>query len=49
VVSGLLKWEGQLMGGLWFAWEMGWKIGLWWHMVRQMGNGSYEVRLDMMN
>jgi hypothetical protein len=24
------------MDGSWFAWEMGWKIGLWWHMIGQM-------------
>jgi len=34
---------GELVGGSWFAWEMGCKIGLWWHMVRKMGDGSYEV------
>jgi hypothetical protein len=27
------------MGGAWFAWEMGWKLGLWWHMIKQMGDG----------
>jgi len=25
---GLLKWEGELVGGAWFAWEMGWKLSL---------------------
>jgi hypothetical protein len=29
-VCGLLKWEGDLVGGSWFTCEMGWKIGLWW-------------------
>jgi len=32
------------MGGSWFAWKMRWKIGLWWRMIKQMGNGNYEVR-----
>ncbi len=32
------------MGGSRFALEMGWKIGLWWCMVKQMGDGSYEVQ-----
>jgi len=36
-------WEGELMGGVWFAWEMGWKLGLWWHMIKQMGNGNDKV------
>ncbi len=40
---GLLKWEGKLVGGSWFAWKNGWKIGLWWHMIKQMGKGNYEV------
>jgi hypothetical protein len=37
------------MGGLWFAWEMGWKIGLGWHMIKQMGDESYKIQLNMMN
>jgi len=37
------------VGGSWFAWEMGWKIGLLWCMKGQMGNGNYEVRENMMN
>ncbi len=32
------------MGGLWFAWEMGWKIGLWWCMIKQTGDGDYKVQ-----
>jgi len=31
------------MGGSWFVWEMVWRIGLWWHMIRQMGDGNYAV------
>jgi hypothetical protein len=23
------------MGGLWFAWEVGLKIGSWWHKVKK--------------
>jgi hypothetical protein len=34
LLDGLLKWEGELLGGSWFTWEMGWRIGLWWHMVK---------------
>jgi hypothetical protein len=40
----LLKWEGELVDGSWFAWEMGWIIGLWWHMIKKMGDGDYEVQ-----
>jgi hypothetical protein len=36
-VYGLLEWEKELVGGSWFALEMGWKISLWWHMIKQMG------------
>jgi hypothetical protein len=36
--------DRQLVGGLWFAWGMRWKIGQWWHMIRQMGDGNYEAR-----
>jgi hypothetical protein len=32
------------MDGSWFAWEMGWKIGLWWHMIGQNGDENYEVQ-----
>jgi len=39
VICNLLEWEGELVGGLWFAWEMGWRVGLWWHMIKQMGDG----------
>ncbi len=31
------------MGNAWFAWEMGWKLGMWWHMIKQMGDGKDEV------
>jgi hypothetical protein len=34
VVCGLLKWEGELVGDAWFVWDMGWKLGLWWHMIK---------------
>jgi hypothetical protein len=30
----LLKWEVELVGGAWFAWDMRWKLGLWWHMIK---------------
>jgi len=43
-VCGLLEWKGELMGGSWFACEMGWRIGLWWRMIEQMGNGDYKVQ-----
>jgi hypothetical protein len=46
---GLLKWEGELMGSAWFAWEMGWKLDIWWHMIEQMGDRKDEVQWDMMN
>jgi hypothetical protein len=35
---------GKIMGGSWFAWEMGWIVGLWWHMINQMGNRNYEIQ-----
>jgi hypothetical protein len=38
-----VKWEGEPVENAWFAWEMGWKRGLWWHMIKQMGNGKDEV------
>jgi len=31
------------MEDAWFAWEMRWKLGLWWHMIKQMGNGKDKV------
>ncbi len=49
MVCGLLKWEGELMGGVWFVWEIGWKLNLWWHMIKQMGDGKDKVQWDMMN
>ncbi len=30
------------MEGAWFAWEMSQKLGLWWHMINQMGDGKDE-------
>ncbi len=47
MACGLLKWEGESMGDVWFAWEMGWKLGLWWHMIKQMGDGKDRVQWDM--
>ncbi len=38
-----VKMGGGSSGWLILSWEMGWKIGMWWHMVKQMGDGSYEV------
>ncbi len=26
------------MGDVWFAWVIGWKLGLWWHMIKQMND-----------
>jgi len=43
MVYGLLEWEGELMGGSWFIWEMGWKINLWWCIMKQMSDGNYKV------
>jgi hypothetical protein len=56
VLCGLLKWEGELVGGMWFCmgngveikfvvahdktnsrWE---RLGLWWHMIKQMVDGN---------
>jgi hypothetical protein len=34
---------GELMESAWFAWDMRWKLSLWWHMIKQMGNGKDEV------
>jgi len=42
-VFGLLKWEGELVRNAWFAWKMGWKLSLWWHMIKQMGDGKDGV------
>jgi hypothetical protein len=39
----VLKWEGEPMGNAWLACEMGWKLGLWWHMIKQIGDGKDEV------
>ncbi len=43
-MCGLLKLEGELVGGAWFTWEIRWKLGQWWHMIKQMGDGNYDVR-----
>jgi hypothetical protein len=40
MVCDLLKWDGELVGSAWFTWDMGWKLGLWWHMINQMGDGT---------
>jgi hypothetical protein len=48
-VCGLLKWEGELVRGVQFAWEMGWKLGMWWYMINQIGDEKDEVQWDMMN
>jgi hypothetical protein len=40
MVRGLLEWEGELVCGSRFVWEMRWKIGLWWCMMKQMGDGT---------
>ncbi len=45
----MLKWEEEPVGNALFAWEMGWKLGLWWHMTKQIGDGKDEVQWDMMN
>jgi len=31
------------MGSLWLAWGMRWRIGWWCRMMRQMGDGNYEI------
>jgi len=31
------------MGNTSLTCEMGWKLGLWWHMIKQMGDGKDEV------
>jgi hypothetical protein len=38
-----VKMGGVIMGSVWFAWEMGWELGLYWHMIKQMGNGKDEI------
>ncbi len=37
------------MGGVWFAWEIEWKLGLWRHVIKQMDDGNDKVRWDIMN
>ncbi len=49
MVCGLLQLEKELVGGSWFAWEMGWRIGMWWCMIKQKGDGNYEGRSNNMN
>jgi len=44
MVYGLIEWERELMGGSWFVWEMGWKLGLWWCMMKHMGDGNFKVQ-----
>jgi hypothetical protein len=36
-VCGLLEYEGKLMGGAWFAWEMGYV------MLNDKANGQWEL------
>jgi len=43
MVHGLLKWEGELMGGFLFAWGMKWRMGLWWCILKQMANDNYNL------
>jgi hypothetical protein len=43
-VCGLLNWEGELVSGLWFGWEEKLMGGLWWFMIKQMGDGNYEIQ-----
>ncbi len=39
MVCGLLKWEGELVGGAWFAWEMAHdKTNGKWEWQRSMGH-----------
>jgi hypothetical protein len=35
--------------GLWFAWRIKWRIGQRWCMIKQMGNGNYEVQWNVMS
>jgi hypothetical protein len=44
-----VKIERGPMESVWFAWEMGWKLNLCWHMIKQMGNVKDKFRWDMMN
>jgi hypothetical protein len=34
---------GELLGGLWFAWGMKLMMGLWWCLLKQMGNKNYNL------
>jgi len=40
VVCGLLKWEGELVGGVWFAWENG--VETRFVVVHDKANGRWE-------
>jgi hypothetical protein len=42
MVCGLLKWEGELVGGAWFDGKWGGNY-LWWHMKKKMGDGKNEI------
>jgi hypothetical protein len=28
----------------WFVWGMKWKVGLWWCMIKQMGDENYDIQ-----
>jgi len=36
--------EGELKKSAWFAWKMRWKLCLQWHLIKQVGDGNYEVQ-----
>jgi len=38
-VYDLLELKRKVMGGLWFAWGIRWRIGRWGCMMRQMAMG----------
>ncbi len=44
MVYDLLESKGQLVSGLCFAWGMRWRTSRWCRMMKQMGDGNYEVR-----
>jgi hypothetical protein len=52
-LGGSCKHVEEMKGGVWFivqfAWEMGWKLGMWWYMINQIGDEKDEVQWDMMN
>ncbi len=43
-MCGLLNWEGEFVSGLWFGWEEELVGDLWWCMIKQMGDGNYEIQ-----